>query len=124
MNNTFFSARRALSNIIRSCIEFNYDNTHIGYSKYCKYETELDIIISETLDNIISDYYKFSEFNDTIKFGNKEKNLARKLNIYLKMTLNNKNSELIKYYKEELTIDNFVKRFSHLIKEFENFLHS
>ena len=67
---SIYSTRRILSDLIKSCLDNNYGNAHLGYAKYCKSENEITIIVSNMLNNLYDDYDNFNEFNATIKFGN------------------------------------------------------
>lgn len=119
---SIYSTQRILTNLIKSCLDINYGNAHLGYAKYCQAENEITIIISNMLNNLYDDYDNFEEFNNTIKIGNKSYNLAKRLNIYFKKQDTFKNSIIFNYYDEDKTINNFNNRYETIVRELRRYL--
>lgn len=119
---SIYSTRRILSDLIKSCLDINYGNAHLGYVKYCQAENEITIIVSNMLNNLYDDYDNFNEFNATIKFGNISYNLAKRLNIYFKKQDSFNSSIISKYYNEDKTISNFNNRYEIIVRELRRYL--
>ena len=119
---SIYSTRRILSDLIKSCLDINYGNAHLGYAKYCQAENEITIIVSNMLNNLYDDYDNFNEFNATIKFSNISYNLAKRLNIYYKKQDRFNSSIISKYYNEDKTINNFNNRYEIIVRELRRYL--